>query len=277
MVNRNLSFFFSSPLVPYRKIINDEAIRVLFLSPRYGKEDRFTPLETIFAKETEKAVYERGIPPFESKQYRSLKYVVAVSTEFQDGIVRFRDIPVYGNDGNYGLDDDIAAVQNYLNKSDTLSIPYTASNDGKNSIKGKSYSHQDLLTISNNTTKNLNLKSNDVLLSTAPLHVPVYYAISALAPASVTAKTILPSKTFDATKTLEALTQQRATVLITLPEHVTELNKELQNDNSKPAAKRSYNLSTLRNGAVLVPSGSTLSPVTFNGITLKAVDSSKGF
>lgn len=61
---------------------------------------------------------------------------------------------------------------------------------------------------------------------------------------------MLPGKTFDAGKTLEAMTAQRATVLVATPAQVAALSAALAEDAAKPAPKRAYDLSSLRAGLV---------------------------
>jgi lipase chaperone LimK len=61
---------------------------------------------------------------------------------------------------------------------------------------------------------------------------------------------VYPSKSFNAAKSLEAITAQRSTVLIANQDQVAALNSELQADAAKPEGKRSYDVSTLRSGLV---------------------------
>lgn len=130
-------------------------------------------------------------------------------------------------------------------------VPYTAGPADGQAVKGKALTHADILASATAAAKALSLKSTDVVVSTVPLHNPLGLAAGALAPSSVTAKVVLPNKRFDAAKVLAAATQQRATVLVTVPEHVAALNDALQADAAKPAKKREYDLSTLRTGAVV--------------------------
>jgi hypothetical protein len=78
------------------KILVDEGIKALVLAPRNGGEDRFAALPKVFEAELEPVTRTPGYRPFASKRFRSLKYVVCTSNEFADGILRFKDIPVYG-------------------------------------------------------------------------------------------------------------------------------------------------------------------------------------
>lgn len=61
---------------------------------------------------------------------------------------------------------------------------------------------------------------------------------------------VLPSKTFDAAKTLAAMTSQHATVLVATPAQVTALSAALAEDAAKPPSKRQFDLSALRAGLV---------------------------
>jgi hypothetical protein len=84
------------------------------------------------------------------------------------------------------------------------------------------------------------------LINHPPLCVPFPSpALRALSSAAV-----LPGKSFDAGKTLEAMTAQRSTVLVATPAQVAALSAALAEDAAKPVAKRTYDLSTLRAGLV---------------------------
>jgi acyl-CoA synthetase (AMP-forming)/AMP-acid ligase II len=267
------------PSLSRSSVVQAEEARALFFSRRFGSEDRFVKAGTVFEKELESHVLLGGYAPIVSKRFRSLKHLVCVTGETDDGIVRFRDIPVYGNDGDYADGDDVAAAQVYLSKSDAVLVPYTAGGaDGRTPVRGKALSHADALAAAAAAAKALAIKSTDVVVLTAPLHHPLALIGGALAPASVTAKTVLPHKTFDAAKTLAAATLQRATVIVTVPEHVAPLNAELAADAAKPAAKRAYSLATLRAGVVLTAAGAPAGGSSSLGSTpLKAVEAGKGF
>ena len=95
-------------------ILAREECRALFASPRFGGQDRLAELGRVFAAELAPAVAEGGVLPLQSKRLRSLKFLVCSSAEFEEGVLRFRDLPVYGADGAYDQDDVAAATHQLL-------------------------------------------------------------------------------------------------------------------------------------------------------------------
>lgn len=77
---------------------------------------------------------------------------------------------------------------------------------------------------------------------------------------------------FDAAKTLEAITSQKATVLVATHEQAQRLVAELAADTAKPESKRAYNISSVRTG-LLLGEGAAASP--FGAIQLRGVQASK--
>ncbi len=265
--------------------MKQEEVRALVASPRFGGENRLGKLVEAFESELAPAVREGGYIPIESKRFRSLKHVVAATNELEDGVVRFMDLAVYGNDGAYDQD-DVAAVQSYLGRNDTVIVPYASSSSAAAAssssssaapARGTPVTHASILASASAAAKSLGLTSTDVVVSTAPLHNPLALAAGFLAPSSVTAKVVLPNKVFDAAKTLLASSQQRATVLVTVPEHAAALSAELAADAAKPANKRAYDVSSLRAGVVLTSGAAGAAPVKIGAATLKSVDAAKGF
>jgi acyl-CoA synthetase (AMP-forming)/AMP-acid ligase II len=246
-------------------ILKNEECRVLFASPRYAGQNRLEELGKVFATELSPALKEGSNLPIQSKRLRNLKFLVCSSVEFEDGILRFCDLPVFGNDGTYEQD-DIAAVQSYLAKSDTVTVYYTPSTNGF--TKSGQTSHSQLLSSASTAAKSLSLTPSDVLVTTAPYYSTLGLAAGPLAAASVSAKYVLPNKTFDASKTLLATGQQKATVLVVLAEHVDALKTELAKDEAKPEAKRLYNLSTVKRGVVIgAKSDSSVGTVTLKAMS----------
>ena len=82
-----------------KAVLASESLRTLIMSPRWGSEDRLGALHDEFAEEILPAA--EGNPAiyniFRSKRFRALKHIVCTSQEFVEGVVRFRDLPVYGN------------------------------------------------------------------------------------------------------------------------------------------------------------------------------------
>lgn len=78
------------------RVLAEEGVRVLVLSPRFGSEDRAAALATVFADELARAAVEGGTEPLTSKRFRALKFLVTTGGERVDGVVRLKDIPVYG-------------------------------------------------------------------------------------------------------------------------------------------------------------------------------------
>ena len=78
------------------RILGEEAVRVLVLSPRFGAEDRAAALSTVFAAELAAAAVEGGTEPLLSKRFRQLKFLVTTGGDAVSGVVRLKDVPVYG-------------------------------------------------------------------------------------------------------------------------------------------------------------------------------------
>jgi hypothetical protein len=78
-------------------VLHAERIRTLFMSPRYKGEDRAGELHTVFEEEIRPYGQRPGYHPFTSKRFRDLKHIVCTSSETMEGVVRFRDLPVYGD------------------------------------------------------------------------------------------------------------------------------------------------------------------------------------
>jgi fatty-acyl-CoA synthase len=243
-------------------ILAREECRALFASPRFGGQDRLAELARAFAAELAPAVAEGGALPLASKRLRSLKFLVCASAEFAEGVVRLRDLPVFGSDGSYDQD-DVAAVQSFLAAADTLTVPYApAAAGGAGFARGSPVSHAQLLASAAAAAKALALSGADVLVSTAPLGGALGLAAGPLAAAAAGAKLVLPAKAFDAAKTLAAASQQKASVLVALPEHVAPLAAELARGGA------AYNLAALRAGVVLGASaGASLGKVALKGVT----------
>lgn len=80
-----------------KEIIGKEDVRTLIISPRHGSINRFGQVSEQFAEELKPVTKYAGYEPFNSKRFRSLKQIVCTSLEFEDGVMRFRDLPIYGN------------------------------------------------------------------------------------------------------------------------------------------------------------------------------------
>jgi acyl-CoA synthetase (AMP-forming)/AMP-acid ligase II len=78
------------------RVLREESVRVLVASPRFGAEDRNAKLAEAFAEELLPAVVEGGTEPLRSKRFRELKFLVTTGGDAPDGVVRLKDIPVYG-------------------------------------------------------------------------------------------------------------------------------------------------------------------------------------
>jgi acyl-coenzyme A synthetase/AMP-(fatty) acid ligase len=78
------------------RVLREESVRVLVASPRFGAEDRSAQLAEAFAPELLPAVVEGGTEPLRSKRFRDLKFLVTTGGDAPDGVVRLKDVPVYG-------------------------------------------------------------------------------------------------------------------------------------------------------------------------------------
>ena len=79
---------------------------------------------------------------------------------------------------------------------------------------------------------------------------------------------MIPSKDFDAARTLEQMTLHASSAIVATAEQVAALESALANDAAKPSGKRQYNLSGLRGGLVESP---TATPAKLGGVLLKGV------
>ena len=85
-----------------KAVIASEQLRTLFLSPRHNAEDRLGALQNEFAHELGPAAQDTiGIYNIlASKRFRSLKHIVCTSQDYVEGVLRFKDLPVYGKGEN---------------------------------------------------------------------------------------------------------------------------------------------------------------------------------
>jgi acyl-CoA synthetase (AMP-forming)/AMP-acid ligase II len=146
-------------------------------------------------------------------------------------------LPVFGNDGSYEQD-DVAAVQSYLAKSDTVTVYYTPSSklDSREVVRHLTLSCLRRHLLLQNRSR---LTASDVLVTTAPYYSTLGLAAGPLAAASVSAKYVLPNKTFDASKTLVGrLVSKKRLSSWCLLNTWTLLKAELAKDEAKPEAKR---------------------------------------
>jgi hypothetical protein len=58
---------------------------------------RAEQLPTVFEPELNVFNYEAGYLPYTSKRLRSFKYLVSTGREPVPGVIRFQDLPVYGD------------------------------------------------------------------------------------------------------------------------------------------------------------------------------------
>ena len=78
------------------RIVGDEQLRTLIVSPRFGGVDRVPQLVDVFEQEILPVTATPGYENFDSKRFRALKQIVCTSREHTDGITRLRDLPVFG-------------------------------------------------------------------------------------------------------------------------------------------------------------------------------------
>ena len=79
------------------KIVGEEGVRILVAPGRHGSENRTAKLAEAFAEELDYFKFESGTEPLRSKRFRELKFLVTTAGDAPDGVVRLRDVPVYGN------------------------------------------------------------------------------------------------------------------------------------------------------------------------------------
>jgi hypothetical protein len=99
------------PHPPCSSILKEEGARALFMSPRYGGQDRLGEAAAAFEPELGPAAFHGGYQPIASKRLRALKHIVVATKEQQEnGTVRFLDLPVYGNGASRRGGDGLPAV-----------------------------------------------------------------------------------------------------------------------------------------------------------------------
>lgn len=79
------------------RTVAEEGLRVLVVPARAGAENRGAKLAEAFAEELDYFKFEAGTEPLRSKRFRALKWLVSTGSDAPDGVVRLRDVPVYGN------------------------------------------------------------------------------------------------------------------------------------------------------------------------------------
>lgn len=172
-------------------IASSENVRVIFMSPRHGAHSRIDQVHAAFEPELDPFVRSaiHGYAPIASKRLRSLKYIVQSGFEQVDGVVRLRDLPVAGNEGEYE-EDDIAAVQQRftVSSSDAVTRYYSGSDGAAAPVKNATFSHRETLATAAAAASALELTTADTVAVTAPLHTHLGFAAGWLAALSAHAK-----------------------------------------------------------------------------------------
>jgi len=161
----------------------------------------------------------------------------------------------------------VAAIQHFVSSGDSIAKYYSAS--GEAAVLHPSTpttTHEAALAGGKAAAASLGLIPGDVLLSTAPLHTPLGFAASVLAPSLAGAKVVLPSKVFDAQAVLAAATLQRPTVIL-LASHAeaAALTAALAADAGGKV--REFDVSSIKGGAVVAGGAGA----KLGALTLKAL------
>jgi len=77
--------------------VGAQQLRVLVVPGRHGAENRTARLAEAFAEELDAAKFSGGTEPLKSKRFRELRWLITTASEAPAGVVRLRDVPVYGN------------------------------------------------------------------------------------------------------------------------------------------------------------------------------------
>ena len=79
------------------QVVASQGLRILVVPGRHGSEARTAKLGDVFGEELDAAQFSGGTEPLKSKRFRELKWLVTTGGEAPEGVVRLRDVPVYGN------------------------------------------------------------------------------------------------------------------------------------------------------------------------------------
>jgi hypothetical protein len=175
----------------------------------------------------------------------------------------------YGADGEYEYD-AIAALQHAVASADAITVQYSRAAPGTQALDRKTISHAQTLATADAAAAALGLKSTDTVVVSAPVFSHGSYAGGALAAMRAHAKTVFPSRHFDAAATLKAITTVKATHLVATSEQVSEMSAVLARGESKE-----YNLQSLKGGLVLTEGPSAAGATKLAGASFKAVDSTR--
>ena len=88
------------PALPWEAVlrtVGEQGVHALVVPGRVGAESRTQQLTEHFAPELAYFATQSGTEPLRSKRFRSLKYLVSTAGEVPAGVLRMRDVPVYGN------------------------------------------------------------------------------------------------------------------------------------------------------------------------------------
>lgn len=267
------------PIEAVLSVMEAEDPRALIVSPRFpGEErgDRAALLHSAFYPELERFIEQREKEgaPIESKRFPSLRWLIQTGFESVPGVQHMQDLAILGDAEGAGesvYEYDIVAAQCRSVAPEDLTAVYYGRGangaDGEPTLVKRSVSQAALLASAAAGAEALGLKSTDSVVITAPLHSQAAFAAGALAVARAHAKFVIPSKTFDAAATLQAITQQRATHVVCTPEQASELSTTLAQD---AAAKKEYSLDSLRGGLVVgldaVPSAASIGSVALRPV-----------
>lgn len=288
-------------------VVAAEGLRALVLAPRGPDgEERHEALAAALEPELAYTALHAGYAPIASKRFRALKYIACTSGEFVDGIMRFNELPVYGDsecerrrrlrlrdfasdarrpffpppplplraDGVYDHD-DIAAVQTFVSSSQAAFTYYAPGPGGPDApSRGRSLTHAQALAAGGRARAAMAATRDDVVLSTAGVWTAGGLAAGVTAPTGAGAKLVLPSRAFDAAAALRAAEVHRPTLIVTTPAHAAALDAEAAADAARPAAQRQFEgaLARVRGGLVVVPPGAPAAPVRVAGHALAPVE-----
>lgn len=244
-------------------ILRAENARGLFFTQRWGSEHRPALLNKIVPDLADTRNEGRVV---QSKEMRELRHLVNLGHDRLNGMMNFHQVPVYNP-----LPNPVEQVRPYLSEDAPVFVSYRAAAGG-GAVKGSAYSTKDAFGMARAAGRSLGLTASDTVIVTAPIHTGVSLFGGVLGAITHNAKVCLVNRAFNADEVLDAMTKQRATVLVATSEQLQALTEGFKADAAKSLPK--YNLSFLRTGLIDTSYGGKGS-LSISSASLLAVDSSK--
>ncbi|GAA4651122.1 AMP-binding protein [Kistimonas scapharcae] len=226
----NINPAYRAPELKYA--MNLCAIRFLVTAEQFKHSDYIGMLQSLL-NDPQKNPGKAGC----SKKVPTLETIITLSDTAYPGMSRWQDVM---DKGNSLSESDLEQRQQSLQFDDPINIQYTSGTTGH--PKGVTLTHHNILNNAYFVARQMRLTEQDRLVVPVPLYHCFGMVLANLACLTCGATLIYPSEGFDASQTLTAVAEEKATALHGVP---TMFIAELHDPDFA-----SYDLSSLRTGII---------------------------